>query len=211
MHTVHKSGGGMYFSRVSRFFCYDFSLLTPYHYRKKFACIRCASEKKACYWGQGPPVKRKRKLANASEKVAGPSRRAESSGDESEFIPALERLGQKILGEVQGMRKAVEESAGDIKAAKCFLGRIYLEVKVMSAVLSNTLGSMWLDDSFVPESSESESEDQIEEGEQEAAAQEVAELREEIEEENAEDDEEDEESGEEDGEEEEEEDMTMRE
>ena len=100
-------------------------------------------------------MKRKRKLANASENVVGPYQRAESSGDESEFIPALERLGQKILGEVQGMRKAVEESAGDIKAAKCFLGGIYSEVKVMSAVLSNTLGSMWLDDRFVPESSES--------------------------------------------------------
>src|SRR3981189_3684373 len=201
----------MDFSRGSRFFCYDFSLLTPYHYRKKFAWIRWGAEKKACYWGQGPPVKRKRKLANASEKVAGPSRRAESSGDESEFIPALERLGQKLLGEVQGMRKAVEESAGDVKAAKCFLGGIHSEVKVMSAVLSNTLGSMWSDDSFVPESSESEPEDKMEEGEQEAAAQEVVELREEVEEENEEDDEEDdeedEESGGEDGE-EEEEDMT---
>jgi hypothetical protein len=152
-------------------------------------------------------VKGKKKLANASEKVAGPSRRAESSGDEWEFIPALERLGQKILGEVQGMRKTVEESAGDIKAAKCFLGGIYSEAKAMRAVLSNTLGSMWLDNNFVPESSESDSEDEMEEGEQEAAAQEVAELAEEIEEDN----EEDEESGEEDGEEEEEEDMTMRE
>jgi hypothetical protein len=52
-------------------------------------------------------VKHKRKLANTSEKVAGPSWRAELSGDESEFIPALERLRHKILGEVQGMRKAV--------------------------------------------------------------------------------------------------------
>ena len=58
--------------------------------------------KKSCYWGEKPPKKRRvvNKDKSAAEKVAGPSRVVESldeTEEESEHVPALERLGRAIV------------------------------------------------------------------------------------------------------------------
>ena len=70
--------------------------------------------KKSCYWGEKPPKKRRvlNKDKSAAEKVAGPSRVVESldeTEEESEHVPALERLGRAMLAE---MRRQTEQLRG---------------------------------------------------------------------------------------------------
>lgn len=50
------------------------------------------------------------------EKSAGPSRRAETSDEEEEFVPALEKLGREILGELREMRTEMAELRLDLGA-----------------------------------------------------------------------------------------------
>ena len=67
--------------------------------------------KKSCYWGEKPTKKCcvVNKDKSAAEKVAGLSKTAESvdeTEEESEHVPALERLGRTMLAE---MRRQTEE------------------------------------------------------------------------------------------------------
>ena len=62
-------------------------------------CQRCTTLKKSCYWGEKPPKKRRvvNKDKSAAEKVAGPSRVAESVDETEE----LRRIATIMMANVQ--------------------------------------------------------------------------------------------------------------